>query len=999
MDWDYGSLEPNRMALELPVDWWQAGHGPAGLPARLCADGTKGVTELTLAFDLEPGFYAFHFAHGLVAEPANFSGQFWILYVDEREIGCGGIAPVRLTPEEQARRDTQTVRFRCADAGRHRLTLRITNVDAHQDCAVDLLGVGLRRLQAPPRRHSLLGDRPGRCFVDVWGWMNCLSYQRAIRTPPPPGDAYVEEERVAEWDNYFTADLAYMLRNVIAESYRWGANGQEVYVSDNYHGTTHWPMSWSLDDPLSGAQTYNHFAFHHMQDEELRELARLAHRHDSLIHWYGHVPERDAYSWHRNFSGPERTRLAWLLNLQSKMARDFADVLSDREAAIDGSAGEYMELMPITESADEIAELTRRLWRYNPGAYLSDNVVNTWDRQRCGASPAFSQTLLGGWTRDDFSPNDLYGDAFRHGELGKVHFNLQGDCRSRPTNFFGGWIGPDLAVKECNDFFRQRALEPEDPHNVAVWWINESRAATPGASRRYVYAVSQDPLKVAAGYFLSTLGRGGKMEQVGQRRPYKHTGVASAFYRRRCELPPDTAALHNNHLALHLLPDSQGGELRVDLEGLAHYDGHGLDARLSSQLLTTEVAGGIDRVWTVTDFPEPAGYKAVLRQRVCLLCRSGGEIREERVYTAHNDTPYLRLHLTRRGAEGPCTRLGAQGYDILRVGGQEHRQGAELPVPSSLVFADAAGVAPPWAVVILDPGRAKRLRWVPGEGAILEGEAADGELELAFVALTSLYQESDLTQLSTAIQQDEVECVALVEGTHVANELDLPRVVVARLNDPAGTPYLVQEQGWWMFRGAQPAVDDDCDYLKVYLAAGSRARIVRYGFIDGIVKPGWGCQYTLAIADVERAQRTSSCKVDVLSVTPNVFAPRVEFAAPIASAKVDGRTWRYFDGQVLFLPNRVQVYRVEVTRGHTRTPTLLRTFARVESCHWRRGALVFRAELPPWCDRLHPKLRFTAAIACAGRRLTGVTGGTVLESGERGAVVELDPGEVRAEFA
>ncbi|MFH1007431.1 MAG: hypothetical protein V1800_08020 [Candidatus Latescibacterota bacterium] len=995
MNWAYGKLRQNRVEIELPRDWWQRGETSQGLPPKLCADGEKGVTELVLRFHLDAGTYAFSFRHGLVCEPADFSGQFWMLFFGEREIGCGGIAPIRLAPEEVAQEDTQTVRFRCERPGEHRMILLISNVDAYTDDAFGLAGIALCPVASHSARHSLLSAHPGRCFIDVWGWMNCLSYQRAIQKPPPPGEEYVEETRVAEWANYFVADLAYLRRNVIEESFRWGANGQECYLLDNCEGITHWPMAWPADDPIPGADTYNYMAPPYLQDEELRELARLAHRHDSLFHWYGHIPERDAYSWHRNYVGPGRTTQEWLFNLQSKLSRDFAYVLADREAALDGWAAEYMELMSQSESADEIAELTKRMWRYNPGAYLSDNVVNTWSRYRSCATPAFSHTLMSP-SRDDGAPLDLYGDTFRHGRFGKTYFNLQGDCRPVSPNIFGGWIDPDFIIKQCNDFFRQRALEPDDIHATAVWWLGESRFTTPGVVRQYVYAASQDPIKVAAAYFLSTLGANGKLEEMGRRRPYKHTGVASAFYRRRCDFPPDTAMIHNNHLALYVPADAQGGILVLDTEGLAHYDGHGLNARLSDPLFTTEMEGGIQRVWTVTDFPEPAGYKAVLRQRLRLLGKTGGEITEERVYTAHNDTPYLRLKIIRRGESPAHCFLGAGGYDRLLVEGMEYREGEEIPAPRSFVFADSEGIRPSWAVVLLCRGGMSTIRWHPSEGVSFYGEtgAAEDIVEMAFVALGSLYQEGDLDSLHAALLEDEVEGVALVEGMEVSNDLDLPRVVVARIHDPIGTPYLVREKGWWMFRGAQPALDGNCDFVKVYLPAQSQARIVRYGFIDGVVKPGWGSQYQIALGEIDGHEDISRCTVNVFSVTPLLFAPRVEFARAISWACVDGAPWQYFDGRFLFLPNQPGAYRVEVGHGQVQVPCLIRTLARIPSCQWKDDTLTIRAERPPWCQELHPKLRFTAAVSTQGYALLEVTGGHVLEQGQQGAIVEFLPGEV-----
>jgi len=997
MNLQKSKLKQNKVKLELSVNWWNDPDIKLGLPKMLCADGEKGVTELIFRFKMSPGVYQFSFIHGLVDEPPDFSGQFWVVYFDGLEMGCGGIAPTLLAGERTVDRQTEEVRFVSWESGLHSLKLAIKNIDAYQDCAFDFHGVNLKKIDLPHPTYSLKGEHPGRAYIDVWGWMNCLDYQRTIKEVKPY-EVITDEQREKDWKNSFAADIQYMMLNVVDESFRWGANGQEFYLSNYRQGNTSWPMPWSKEDPIKGAETYNYFNFPHFGERELKELCSYSHLRDSLFHWYGHIPERDAYKHNHNFIGPGRTSKWWLYNLQEKMSRDYANFLKDGWLkAIDGWAGEYMELLSQDPNGQDLIELTKRIWRYNPGAYMNDNVGNTWSRYVSAISPAFSHTLLSN-ARDDGDPLDLYGDEIAHGSYGKTYFNLQGDARVKSPSIFGGWIHPDFVVKECNDFFRVRAYNPEDIHTTAVWWLADNRDTCPDWVRRYVYAVSQDPLKCAATYQLSTLGKGGGLEQQAQKPKefYPHTGLSKFQFRPRNERPCTTSLIQNNYMRAYFSADKDGGELFYDPEGLAHYDGNSLSTPLSKSFISVESEGGVSHFFKVREYLEPAGYKAVYQEKILIVGSNGEETKEERRYTLHNDTSYLKFSLKRSSSDKNIfTKIGCEGYDELEIEGRSYRTQLKQK-PSQLIrFKDKSGLRPDWSILIKNPGNIEQMEWLPKKEIIFHSiDCSNEEIEIVFM-VSALYQDGDVSALKSVVQEDEIEAVVSVSGIEIGNQLSLPRVAVVRIKDPTGTPYLAKENGWWMFRGAQPSKEvPDFDYLKVYLAANTTTKIQRYDFIENAVKMGWGCQYTMSLRDIKVKDTTVSCRAKVFSVTPLIFAPRLHYKEKIKWVTLDGRSWHYYHDHFVLLPNQEGIYEIEVGTSGTEIPHLSRTYALVEDTSWDGSRLRFKASLPQWCKKLHKDLKFTGAIATAGWEIERIEGGSVLESRNNGDIIEFKPGRV-----
>jgi len=240
-------------------------------------------------------------------------------------------------------------------------------------------------------------------------------------------------------------------------------------------------------------------------------------------------------------------------------------------------------------------------------------------------------------------------------------------------------------------------------------------------------------------------------------------------------------------------------------------------------------------------------------------------------------------------------------------------------------------------------------------------------------------------------------------------------VEVVRITNPQGEPYLVAEtnregEGFWLVRGAQPT--GDTDLLKLYLQPEARVLIQPYDYIDGIVKPGFGCQYSLAIRDNLRPGR---CEVEVVKTGPFLFAPRIDWKQPFDMVKVNGKDWRYFDDNLVYLPNKPGRYVVEVEKTGLNRPSLGRTFLSVEDATWDesdRTLELVTTHAHWWTGPLPGNIPYTALVLARDYVPVSVEGqGRLIEWSEyearhqdlqtmqtNGAVLRLHPGRLKIHF-
>jgi len=371
---------------------------------------------------------------------------------------------------------------------------------------------------------------------------------------------------------------------------------------------------------------------------------------------------------------------------------------------------------------------------------------------------------------------------------------------------------------------------------------------------------------------------------------------------------------------------------------------------------------------------------------------------EVRTFTATSDTPYVRVKIQRRfrgAAQGFTTVIGTGRYDRLTT------EPFGVEAPARFLLQDSSGRHPALAILVLGRGALSGFRFVPGGELTLAASAA-GEFELAFVLPQGIYEGDALGYLQKFLEQPEERVALDGEGAvTVFNPLPVPVVKVVRVAGAGEMPFQVREFGRWVFRGAQPSLAHAGeDYCKCYLPARGSALVQRYGWMDGVARPGWGCQQTVALSECRRQGAVVSLEARVRSVTAFLFAPRVRFRNPIASVRLDGRAWQYFDGRHVFLPNRPGRYRVEVREGTPGAPHVARTSAHVEHCEWSGTSLRFDARLPVWMESVPEGFWFSALIRHPGRSLASLRGGRLIRTRDGGAsVVSFQAGTVEAGFS
>ncbi len=412
-------------------------------------------------------------------------------------------------------------------------------------------------------------------------------------------------------------------------------------------------------------------------------------------------------------------------------------------------------------------------------------------------------------------------------------------------------------------------------------------------------------------------------------------------------------------------------------------------------------------------FAEYGGHKAVLEES--FRCEDPcGALTENRRYTAVSDTPAFTIDIQRYCTVKPeCvveTVFSSEHYDTLKTAGGAHEERADTEFSGgTLVLSDSRGARPSVIISVDDPGSVRALRWQAG-GWLSLLSAPCGEEHIGLVVALAGAGESIPEEALRAITRGSEKAVSFESPerpVEVRYQDDLPFSVprIVKVLNPADGPYLVEEQGEWRVRGGQPSHElAGVDYVKLYATPGRPARIQPYGFIEGVVKPGYGCQHVLTIRDVFADARRASATVTVTSITPALFAPRVQFSREVSDVRVNGKPWLYWDTDgLVMLPNRVGSYAVEIEGGGAApTARLTRTGALVSETAWseKESELSFTAELPAWVRKLPERQLYMALVSHSREyRVAAVLDGTVEYAGERGTVVSFKPGKVRVRLA
>ncbi len=398
----------------------------------------------------------------------------------------------------------------------------------------------------------------------------------------------------------------------------------------------------------------------------------------------------------------------------------------------------------------------------------------------------------------------------------------------------------------------------------------------------------------------------------------------------------------------------------------------------------------------------PAGSLASLRER------SASTYHAETVeLTTVADCPavLLRSQCERavRGLQQE-RRFGLRLHRTLRASGDG---GRELRRPFVLASDDPN--VPDLAVVPLQLARYEYFQLDDGQ-LVLRNQPEPGTSSLigfAFLpngeAVAAL---PSLAKMFTAF--DRPQALGLADGglAELRADVTMPWSRVVAITQPARTPFLVRENGWWTWRGtqAQPG-DPTASLLRVCQLPGDVVQIVGSQSLLLRTRPGPGAVHTVALRDPTPTEVTAR----VLQVSA-LATPCVTMGGEFDEVFLDDRPWGFYRGATIALPNRVGTYRITTRRhGGAPLPHVLASGAVFEHCAFEpaTGDLVLAVAADA---SRPPELPFTAVLAgprphsidggqlVDEKDLRHATAGARVESERAGTVIRFRPGLVRVHY-
>ncbi|MDP7396795.1 MAG: hypothetical protein QF541_07990 [Lentisphaeria bacterium] len=853
----------------------------------------------------------------------------------------------------------------------------------------------LTRAEAPVQYNPFLREHPGASEIDCWGWEQVISYQRT------------RDDGVRDFDNPVEVGLDYV-KATNTEAYKRGSNLLEVYWvvdhrRENGETLPGHVIEWEPDDPVEGAELYARYPRTAWNNEMCRELTRASHQLGMLVTWYQHLPSLKTPSHHAP---------GWFRsNFVEVVAREFADLL---EAGWRGTLDCYEE--ESANGADSIQWLVQchRQWQYNPGMAVGETSDKRSKRHEKGILPGGLIVETNTYFINDRFVGQIFPFECDESEYGVQGLILQANSRAvgfastarRGIGEPGGPAAgsPDGILQQANDFFRPRFRDQRHFPRHGIWWLGPAENLLPEWMRDYVYGISNDPVRAAVTTELAATGVGGVLDSA--------TTYWPTWCRARYDKPASTKFIGNNHLRLYRDADADRGGLAAELEGLGDFSIHGPALDVAGDLFRLCLMEGATELKvneTVSHrYLEAAGHIAVLEETVRLEnAYLDLAIQERRRYEIVSDSPFITVEIDRetippenrnesliQAYKRVCHSLDLSGYDRLRD--LENESECPLVDGSSLVVEDSRGILPALFVAVVEGATASSMtaRFPHDRKLRLFTSANADRIVIRIGTMTSWLTAEHLPWLSG---RDGFAAAAVVdvEGT-VENPEARPVVRKVRVRSAGSLPYFVCERGYWSWRGAQPSREHPGDdFLKVYLDGQSTARIVPDTFLDGVVKPGWGSQYQLSIADdIGQGADVVSVGVRVRSVNAAVFAPRLLFQSAVASVKLDGEPWYYFDEDIVFLPNREGEYRLEVKYGEASTPRLLASFGVPSEFEWDGSTYSFRLDLPPFSHRLPKSVYLYGAVRTGGAGFNPGAGIEIVRETADGLVFRCKPGPV-----
>lgn len=799
-------------------------------------------------------------------------------------------------------------------------------------------------------RYANDAEFPALPLVSLWGWMSMVSFEH-------PGDRVTPPDR--------------LLRRSVEESFAWGANNLE-FLPVNADGVA---LDILQAVPKDALPNYRESKDPVWTAARVTDVLRAAHAHGMVAEFFLYCLHGAAFIANA-MDAQERVRLL------GAIARQYGQI-SDRDEISDAFDGVITEAwFPVDAKA-----YMRALWGSQPGAFLlvSVNDGSQYDVVNAGYSPA-AHHYNAHWPAFDAQhtgydhayPILPYPDAFYHKKWGQVYTYMQGCGQTAHPRKAFPRIEPDLPfgitnrtvyedwiLAQAQSFALHKLMSPRSDLAMAMCWEADEETMCPPDARRYVYAASQDPLRLAAAGRLGDTGSGGELALKRATRLVNREDTTRI--RPRHPYPASTLFLQNRFIQLLLLPDRSYTALYCDASQTARFYCSGActwlampcvatrfrDCRfLRKQQRIVEAAGVLARVEEISDMG--SGYT---------------QIKERAVYTMLTETPLLHTDIYREIATGHSERvdtfLGFQAHTLADGCAQERALGLNMPI----TLSDAAGALPDVTLYITSSHEAD-VRFLPGKGVcVTQTLSGRHDVHIDMLVKTDAFAAFAPDALA-ALYETLQPVVRAQRETRIENKSDTPLTQAVRVTNPCHGPYFVRENGWWHQRGATPCMQyPDCDYVKLYVSPKDASVLSPYGYIRDALRAGYGCQYMLSFRSIEQSESAVRFEAFVHSANPMIYAPRVDFPQAIERAYIGDAPWQYFAGHTLLLPSAPQkCHRVTVILGKPRLPCVLRTYAAMAGARFEGDALVLETAHPPWVSPDVPfdACGYTADIAKRG---------------------------------
>jgi len=410
--------------------------------------------------------------------------------------------------------------------------------------------------------------------------------------------------------------------------------------------------------------------------------------------------------------------------------------------------------------------------------------------------------------------------------------------------------------------------------------------------------------------------------------------------------------------------------------------------RISDNATSFEVVGG-------------PGYSAQLKENIAI----GGYGTETRIYTIHNDQPALRVDYKYECKEAGRWKYSIHLPDYLFQAYDNKIQCARLE----------GSKGKPDVHFYVERVKPQKVKYINDELIFEIEKKKTGSFSTYFIFDDGAYSAYDAIELKQGFFNG-IKTISFAEEDikTVDYPFSFPVTQIIETNQPG--PYYVSEanaigERYWYYRGTQQW--EGKSLLKIYLQPHEKIHIQKNEYINGIVKPGYGCQYNLLIKDNIGQNK---CEVEVVRTGAFVAAPRVDFKEPFGGVKLNGEPWYYLDGQTVFLPNREGNYNIEVFPAENEiAPTIGGSWASISHTHWDKESkcLTIKADHTYWWKSGLPgNIPYTAIILANGLKPVRTEGGISLignseyqcspevlkKMKERGIVVEIKPGEGKVYF-